>query len=183
MAGEKDGALSAREMEVLALAWQCMESQPKIDMAKLASLTGVPPVTAPTLTRLKYTPGSASVTMGNIKRKLKLLGDTMVSNGGPTTPRKAGGPGRGKTTTPKSTAGAKRGAIACETPSKRQKKGERQKQLLVEDDEDDGEEMCETKGIRVKKEEYAGEEEGETAFAMLEGLTSFAGQGDEGENL
>ncbi|KAL7779588.1 hypothetical protein CFE70_009092 [Pyrenophora teres f. teres 0-1] len=36
-----------REMEVLALAWHCMESQPKIDMNKLASLTG-------------YTPGSAT---------------------------------------------------------------------------------------------------------------------------
>ncbi|KAF2132106.1 hypothetical protein P153DRAFT_184310 [Dothidotthia symphoricarpi CBS 119687] len=114
MATNKDITLSPREMEVLALAWQCMESQPKIDMTKLASLTG-------------YTTGSASVTFGNIKRKIKLLGESLSSNG-PATPKKTGGPGRSKAT-PASTSTSgrkkKRGAAdngAADTPSKKKKK-------------------------------------------------------------
>jgi hypothetical protein len=30
MAGNKEISFSPREMEVLALAWQCMETQPKV---------------------------------------------------------------------------------------------------------------------------------------------------------
>ncbi|EOA81738.1 hypothetical protein ACJQWK_11114 [Exserohilum turcicum] len=67
MPGIKEVTFSAREMEVLALAWQCMETPPKIDMVKLAALTG-------------YTPGSASVTLGNIKRKIKLVGDSAAAD-------------------------------------------------------------------------------------------------------
>ncbi|KAH9863115.1 hypothetical protein IAQ61_009392, partial [Plenodomus lingam] len=163
MAGDKINPLSAREMEVLALAWQCMDVQPKIDTHKLASLTG-------------YTPGSASVTMGNIKRKLKILGDSLTSKSGPTTPK--------KTVTPKSTAGSKRGAPANETPSKRQKSGGRPKQQhSAKDDEDDDEEMTKTEeSIKVKKELFedamdGGKEDADGAFAMLEGLESFAAQG------
>ncbi|KAF1365926.1 hypothetical protein EJ07DRAFT_170669 [Lizonia empirigonia] len=79
--------LTSREMEVLALAWQCMESEPKIDNNRLAELTG-------------YTPGSASVTLGKIKRKLKLR--AVGSTGAPTTPKKAGVNAGGQLKTPKS---------------------------------------------------------------------------------
>jgi hypothetical protein len=104
-------------------------------MNKLASLTG-------------YTPGSASVTFGNIKRKIKLLGDGLAADG-PATPKKAGGPGRGKAgTTPKSTG--KRGAGKAdgdgETPSKRAKKTKK----TTNDHEDDEESIP-----KVKKEELA----------------------------
>ncbi|KAF2823523.1 hypothetical protein CC86DRAFT_69053 [Ophiobolus disseminans] len=143
---DKSITLSAREMEVLALAWQCMEAQPKIDMNKLAQLTG-------------YTPRSASVTFGNIKRKIKLLGEGLAANG-PTTPKKGGGHGRAKagpTTTPKSTG--KRSAKAAangdddipdpeETPTKRAKKAGSKK--AREDLDDDEEEF---NFGRIKKEE------------------------------
>jgi hypothetical protein len=107
-------------------------------MNKLASLTG-------------YTPGSASVTFGNIKRKIKLLGDGLAADG-PATPKKAGGPERGKAgTTPKSTG--KRGAGKAdgdgETPSKRAKKTKK----TTNDDEDDEESIP-----KVKKEELADHE-------------------------
>ncbi|KAF1936540.1 hypothetical protein EJ02DRAFT_427425 [Clathrospora elynae] len=146
MAGDKDVTLSPREMEVLALAWQCMETQPKIDMRKLASLTG-------------YTFGSASVTFGNIKRKIKLLGDSLSAIA-PATPKKRGGSDLAKTT-PK-----KRGAAAVNdtatTPSKRTRKVARQPS--ADDEEDDEEDFgfeAKSKGAVVKKEE---EEEGVDGF-------------------
>jgi hypothetical protein len=110
-------------------------NSPQIDMNKLAFLTG-------------YTPGSASVTFGNIKRKIKLLGEGLAANG-PTTPKKASGSGRGKAgTTPKSTG--KRGADKDgESPTKRAKKGAAMKRS---NDESDDEELFAPK---VKKEESA----------------------------
>lgn len=107
-------------------------------MNKLASLTG-------------YTPGSASVTFGNIKRKIKLLGERLAADG-PATPKKAGGPGRGKAgTTPKSTGkrGAGKTIDDSESPTKRAKKGRAKKR---NDDDDDDEELFTPK---VKKEELA----------------------------
>jgi hypothetical protein len=108
-------------------------------MVKLASLTG-------------YTAGSASVTFGNIKRKLKLLGEGLAADG-PATPKKGGGPGRGKTSgaTPKSSG--KRGASKApgtaedETPTKRAKKVAPKKKR--EDDDDDDEHSL----PNVKREE------------------------------
>ncbi|KAF2440713.1 hypothetical protein P171DRAFT_106571 [Karstenula rhodostoma CBS 690.94] len=88
---------SAREMEVLALAWQCFESEPKIDIKKLARLTG-------------YTEGSASVTIGKIKRKLKTHGGDAGATPA-VTPKKT--PKSGKRTA---------GTTAVEdTPSKKKK--------------------------------------------------------------
>lgn len=107
-------------------------------MTKLASLTG-------------YTVGSAGVTFGNIKRKIKLLGEGLTADD-QATPKKGGGPGRSKSsiTTPKSTG--KRGAASksagddeSETPTKRSKK-----QKARDDDDDEDEEMF---APRVKKEE------------------------------
>jgi hypothetical protein len=176
MSADKAIVFSAREMEVLALAWQCMEQQPKVriplpchftvtqyisyihtdppqvDMNKLASLTG-------------YTPGSASVTFGNIKRKIKLLGEGLAADG-PANPKKTGGPGRGKTgTTPKSTG--KRGAAANddESPTKRAKKSSAKKSRSSDDDEED---------IipKVKKEELVDINEGANGFYnQLQGAT------------
>jgi hypothetical protein len=110
-------------------------------MVKLASLTG-------------YTAGSASVTFGNIKRKLKLLGEGLAADG-PATPKKGGGPGRSKASgaTPKSTG--KRGASKApgttddETPTKRAKKGTAKK---TRDDDDDDDEHFHP---NVKMEEVA----------------------------
>lgn len=109
-------------------------------MAKLASLTG-------------YTVGSASVTFGNIKRKIKLFGEGLTANG-PATPKKGGGPGRSKsTTTPKSTdkraASKPTGHDESETPTKRPKTAGKKKRTYDDDDDDDDE----MSAPRVKKEE------------------------------
>ncbi|KAF2032292.1 hypothetical protein EK21DRAFT_87414 [Setomelanomma holmii] len=122
MTTDKSVQFSAREMEVLALAWQCMESQPKIDMEKLAKLTG-------------YTFKSAGVSFGNIKRKLKLLGEGLSADG-PATPKN----GRAKTATTSKSTGKKRAKGSdedeVETPSKRPKKSTRKRNDDDDDDED-----------------------------------------------
>ncbi|KAH9868733.1 hypothetical protein J1614_007805 [Plenodomus biglobosus] len=172
MAGDKDGSLSAREMEVLALAWQCMDAPPKIDMQKLALLTG-------------YTPGSAAVTMGNIKRKLKQRSGDASTSSAPSTPKRgSAAAGRSRTMTPKSSTG-KRGASASAsaTPSKRAKSGGRQgKKIVAKEEEDDANDANDdddvpmSGGARVKKEvldeglEYGGGEDGESGVAMLKGV-------------
>jgi hypothetical protein len=106
-------------------------------MQKLALLTG-------------YTPGSASVTFGTIKRKLKALGDAA----GPATPKN--GSSKASTTTP-SRSGAKRAAkpAADDTPSKRAKKPappHKAKHLSAQDaaDDDDDDELF---APAIKKEE------------------------------
>ncbi|KAF9735466.1 hypothetical protein PMIN06_006922 [Paraphaeosphaeria minitans] len=116
---------SAREMQVLALAWQCFESEPKIDIKKLARITG-------------YTEGSASVTIGKIKRKLKTLG--AGGGAGESTPKKTPA---AKTPAAKTPTSGKRGASvgAYETPSKKVK-GERV------DEDGDGDEL----EIKIKPE-------------------------------
>ncbi|KAF3045567.1 hypothetical protein E8E12_009972 [Didymella heteroderae] len=131
--------LSPREMEVLALAWQCMETEPRIDNKKLAELTG-------------YTEGSASVTLGKIKRKLKAK--AAGSSGVVDTPRKAAAPRASRT--PKS---AKRGAsdAAAEgTPTKKVKKASK-----PANDDDDDDEFA---NFSVKKEEVDAINTGADAF-------------------
>lgn len=51
--------LSPRETQVLGLAWQCFESEPKINWEKFAELTG-------------YAKSSADTSLRRIKNKLKL---------------------------------------------------------------------------------------------------------------
>ncbi|KAJ4366655.1 hypothetical protein N0V95_000156 [Ascochyta clinopodiicola] len=134
--------LTTREMEVLALAWQCMENEPKIDTHKLAQLTG-------------YTPGSASVTLGKIKRKLKNKA-AGVTTSNPATPKRQIN-NRGPRSTPKSSA--KRGAIedaAAVTPSK---KGKKTSKLSANDDDDE-----EFAVFNVKKEEAEDIASGADAF-------------------
>ncbi|KAF1841562.1 uncharacterized protein K460DRAFT_293388 [Cucurbitaria berberidis CBS 394.84] len=191
MAGDKEISFSGREMEVLALAWQCMEGQPKvhaapsldaattfrvpydpfhdkIDMQKLARLTG-------------YTPGSASVTFGNIKRKIKLLGDSLSGNG-PATPKKGGAGGRSKTATPKrSGGGGKRGLTAAQndTPSKkRQKTGGRKarEEIEHEDEVEEEEEERDLASSVIKKEDVI--EDREASYGFLNQLTQAADLGD-----
>jgi hypothetical protein len=134
-------------------------------MEKLADLTG-------------YTPGSASVTFGNIKRKIKLLGEDLAANG-PATPKKAGGPGRSKTTTPKSTG--KRGAAKTadnESPTKRTKKNSTKK--TRDDLEDDDEHFAPP----VKKEEVNDINEGANDFySQVQNAAGYDTEQDEDNDL
>jgi hypothetical protein len=120
-------------------------------MEKLASLTG-------------YTIGSAGVTFGKIKTKIKLLGESLNANG-PSTPKRAGNSGRSKTaSTPSSTPRKRAATTASTTPAKRPRKGGRQPtsspsedvSAANDDDDDDNDEefggLGDTK-VKVKKEE------------------------------
>ncbi|KAL5118353.1 hypothetical protein ACEQ8H_003702 [Pleosporales sp. CAS-2024a] len=161
MSADKSIAFSAREMEVLALAWQCMEQQPKIDMDKLASLAG-------------YTRGSASVIFGTIKRKIKLLGEGLAADG-PATPKTNSARAK-PAPTPKSSA--KRAMPAKDiaedhSPTKRAKKATpkaMKKESRNDDDEDDEEQDAVV--VKVKKEE--GAELNESAVGFYEQLNRSA---------
>ncbi|KAF3049154.1 hypothetical protein E8E11_006968 [Didymella keratinophila] len=144
--------LSAREMEVLALAWQCMESEPKIDNKRLAELTG-------------YTEGSASVTMGKIKRKLKARAaesSGVVKN----TPKKAATPRAPKT--PKS---GKRGAFEAAGEGTPTKKGKKASKPTNDDDDDNDDEFA---NFSIKKEEVTDVNNGADAF--FQEATAYANQ-------
>ncbi|KAH7563490.1 hypothetical protein BM1_00537 [Bipolaris maydis] len=157
----KDVSFTPREMEVLALAWQCMETQPKIDMVKLGALAG-------------YTPASASVTFGRIKSKIKLLGGSLHDT--PGTPGTPGMPGTPSKSTPKkkaatpastprkrkNTAAAAAAAAADATPSK---KG---KMLRREDDVEDDDEVIKCDVPGVKKEEESED------YGFLSGIEAYA---------
>ncbi|CAI6336013.1 unnamed protein product [Periconia digitata] len=71
-------ALSSREMEVLAMAWHCMDQEPKVDFQKLANLAGY------------KTKESAGVTFRNVMKKIK--NSVPTPSGGtasvPATPKK-----------------------------------------------------------------------------------------------
>ncbi|KAH7406170.1 hypothetical protein DE146DRAFT_435652 [Phaeosphaeria sp. MPI-PUGE-AT-0046c] len=137
--GDKND-LTPRENEVLALAWQCFDIEPKVDMNKLASLTG-------------YTPGSAAFTMGKIKRKLK--NKTLGISASNPTPKKSQGRPRSTPSLSAKRGAAKRAAAATSedesepTPSKKTKIGGARKQRIDSDDDD------ELSGPRIKKEELA----------------------------
>ncbi|EMD65877.1 hypothetical protein COCSADRAFT_159464 [Bipolaris sorokiniana ND90Pr] len=151
----KDVSFTPREMEVLALAWQCMETQPKIDMAKLGSLAG-------------YTPASASVTFGRIKSKLKLLGESLQDTPGtPGTPSKS--MPKKKAATPASTPRKRKNAApaADATPSKKGKMPMRE-----EDDVEDDDEVikCDVSGVKEDIEDYG----------FLSGIEAYAGGGGGG---
>ncbi|KAF2632758.1 hypothetical protein BU25DRAFT_453942 [Macroventuria anomochaeta] len=132
--------LTPREMEVLALAWQCMDSDPKVDYIKLAELTG-------------YTTASAGVTFGKIKRKLKAkaTGSSKV----PATPKKSGN-AVGRPKTPKSGKRSATEDAAAGTPSKKGKKVSNP----ANNDEDDEE----FGNFNIKKEEVVDISNGTDAF-------------------
>ena len=90
-------------------------------MNKLALLTG-------------YTPGSASVTFGKIKQKIKLLGDSL-SSAGPAAP-KNGNRARHSTSTPKKRSAANMFTTTSSPSAKRFKKGQHEAYANDDDDED-----------------------------------------------
>ncbi|KAI4670380.1 uncharacterized protein J4E79_000661 [Alternaria viburni] len=165
-------SLSAREIEVLALAWQCVDPQPKVDMVKLAALTG-------------YTPGSASVTFGNIKRKLKNMA-AGASEDSP--PAKSRSGGRARATTATSTP-KKRGATAAAPASASKRRTARQptssNEASANDDDDDDDDFG-LNGPKVKKEEPAFDDgfdlveedvpsRDAMSYGFLDGIETFGG--------
>ena len=150
-------------------------------MHKLASLTG-------------YTVGSAGVAFGKIKTKIKLLGESL-STDGPTTPKKVGGPGRSKaTSTPTSTPKKRGPPTSSSTPAKRARKGARQPTSspsedvsAADDDGDDDEDFGDLgdKKVKVKKEEPSFEQgsgfldngSGGASYGFLAGIETFGGGG------
>jgi hypothetical protein len=219
---EKDEVtFSPREMEVLAIAWQCMETQPKVCLPSLplpssqfptpAHLPSPPSPSPPTnnpaqidMTKLTsltgYTVGSASVTFGRIKSKLKLMGESLSADGPapPKTTPKGTPKGAAKTTSrAKATPNGKRGAAAYSTPSKRQKKAPQPTSsascnAAAVDDDDDDEDFSGmgVGGAKIKKEEdfdrsfpeldsplHEQEEERAASYNFLEGIEQYAGGG------
>ncbi|KAF1973038.1 hypothetical protein BU23DRAFT_554580 [Bimuria novae-zelandiae CBS 107.79] len=130
MAKEEAVSFSTREMEVLALAWQCFESEPKIDIKKLARLTG-------------YTDGSASATISKIKRKLKTHAAEIGDNDANATPAAAA-------KTPRSTGKRAAGSMAEESPSKKKKPTNSK---MVADAADYAYAQDEDETYKIKKEE------------------------------
>ncbi|KAF1958837.1 hypothetical protein CC80DRAFT_21013 [Byssothecium circinans] len=101
---------STKEMQNLALAWQCMLTDPKIDMEKFAQLAGY------------GSRASAATTFNNLKRKLKDLAGN--SNAMPSsTP--LGTPKKTFTAIPRTPKSGKRAAPAAgdddESPTKKKK--------------------------------------------------------------
>ncbi|OCL15067.1 hypothetical protein AOQ84DRAFT_419102 [Glonium stellatum] len=90
---------SEHEMKLLAYAWQCFDSEPKIDYEKLAPLAG-------------YTVGSAKVTLGKLRRKMK------AAAGDGAAPAKT--PGTTPSTTPRKRKTAANGDAG--SPTKRSRK-------------------------------------------------------------
>ncbi|KAK6953771.1 hypothetical protein Daesc_003733 [Daldinia eschscholtzii] len=78
---EAQPQLTAREMEILAMAWQCIEGGPKINYDKLAKLA---PFKNVTTARACFTP---------IKKKLALASGELAAaqTGEPSTPTKGSG--------------------------------------------------------------------------------------------
>ncbi|KAI4936414.1 hypothetical protein J4E85_001744 [Alternaria conjuncta] len=172
-------SLSAREIEVLALAWQCVDPQPKVDMVKLAALTG-------------YTPGSASVTFGNIKRKLKNMA-AGASEDSPATPAKSRSGGRARATTATSTP-KKRGATAAPSSASK-RRAARQPSPSVSDgnNDDDDDDDFGLHGPKVKKEEPAFDDGFDLveedvpgrdgmSYGFLDGIETFSGAKGSGRN-
>lgn len=110
----------------------------------------------------QYTPGSANVTFGKIKRKLKAkaAGAPAV----PSTPKKATG---GRPKTPKSNKrGATEEPATADTPSKKSKKAKK----VTKPQSDDEEEFV---NFSVKKEEISDINSGADAF--FKEATEYAG--------
>ncbi|KAF2166346.1 hypothetical protein M409DRAFT_23538 [Zasmidium cellare ATCC 36951] len=106
--------LSQKQMEYLALAWQCFETEPKIDYAKFATVANLASV------------NSARELMRVTKKKLKEEYGAL-DNGTATSPIKK------STSTPRSTPGAKRGRASVGKKAAAEMNGE--------DHDDDEEEM------------------------------------------
>lgn len=129
MAKEEAVTFTPREMEVLALAWQCFESEPKVNnhhstpscLAHPSTNHVLPQIDIKKLARLTgYTEGSASVTIGKIKRKLKTHAASNGDGDDGTPP--ASTPKKTPAKTPKFTGKrAANTAAAQDTPAKKRK--------------------------------------------------------------
>jgi cytoskeletal protein RodZ len=138
-------------------------------MAKLASLTG-------------YTVGSAGVTFGKIKQKIKLLGDAISGTASTTTPSTPKKKNNGSTAkgaaTPASSSRKRKNApaptsdSANATPSKKANKGSAfdfgASAAVEHNDDNDDEELIDM-NMFVKKEEPVDEE-----FSFLHGIGGYA---------
>ncbi|KAI4703173.1 hypothetical protein J4E81_002050 [Alternaria sp. BMP 2799] len=170
--------LTPRENEVLALAWQCFEQEPKVDMNKLAALTG-------------YTPGSAGFTMGKIKRKLKNK-TAGISEDSPAAKSRSGRPRTATaTSTPK-----KRGATAAAPASASKRRAARHptssNEASANDDDDDDD--FGLHGPKVKKEEPAFDDgfdlveedvpsrDASMSYGFLDGIETFSAAKGSGRN-
>ncbi|KAH9825853.1 hypothetical protein Tdes44962_MAKER03927 [Teratosphaeria destructans] len=131
--------LSQKQMEYLALAWQCFDSEPKIDYTKFASVANL------------ASANSARELMRVTKKKLKeeygaLSGTVSAAND---TPKKSGGGSNAGAPTPTTNGG---------TGKKRGRKSKAVGEERVagrDDDDDDGEDGSpskKTKASPVKKE-------------------------------
>lgn len=124
----------------------------QIDMVKLARLTG-------------YTLKSAPVVFGNIKRKIKTLGEELAAEG-PATPKNGSATKKPKSSG-KRAAGKSAGGDNDESPTKKVKAAAAKKKGAAKaTEEDDDEEDFDLMKHRVKKEEAEG----------LDGFESFMGQ-------
>ncbi|KAF2110446.1 hypothetical protein BDV96DRAFT_651084 [Lophiotrema nucula] len=132
----EDTKFSAREMEVLALCWQCFDGEPKINYDKLADLTG-------------YTIGSAKTTVGNLKRKLNRI--TSSANANPT-------PGKGAGTPKTPRKRATKPADNDESPTKKRRTPAKKAAAAQQDDEE------EYSVFKIKKEEVGELNNGADAF-------------------
>ncbi|KAK6202224.1 hypothetical protein LQW54_008936 [Pestalotiopsis sp. IQ-011] len=109
-AAAKKIELTAREVEVLAAAWQSFKSDPEVDIPKLSQLVGF------------QNPRSAANLMGQIKKKLTAMeanGDFSVA----AVPK----------TKPATTAGIPRGATSASTRSSRAAAAAKRKTAAVDD--------------------------------------------------
>ncbi|KAF2454350.1 hypothetical protein BDY21DRAFT_423892 [Lineolata rhizophorae] len=149
----KDSSMSERDMQVLALSWQCFTTQPNVDYEKLAALAGY---------KNKET---ASVILGGIRRKLLKLAPAPANGAAPGTPSKTAAAGTPGTARKRKAAGNK--ADDDYSPSKKAKaangKGRGKKagpthtptpETEVDDDEEHGAKETFHHELGIKMEEH-----------------------------
>ncbi|GIZ39916.1 hypothetical protein CKM354_000327800 [Cercospora kikuchii] len=129
-----------REKQMMSLAWQCFDGEPKLDYKKLAGLAGM------------TNPVSASNAWAKIKKKLNAQAEAVMGDGAAT-----------PSSTVKATPGKKRGRKALgddnngETPSKKPKAA-KAKKATSEDDADDEEAVKHAVKTEKAEDEDSGED-------------------------
>ncbi|GAB7344683.1 hypothetical protein MBLNU457_3164t1 [Dothideomycetes sp. NU457] len=154
--------LSAAQMKNLALAWHCMESEPKIDWDRFATLSGL------------KNAASARETLRQAKKKLFELAPVDGAETGTTAKTATKTPKSAKKTSGSTAKGRAKGGrgvkkvdsedkadeLIAATPSKGTKRG-RGVSVKVEDEDEDATGVTDDEGVagaekRVKVEETAG---------------------------
>ncbi|KAK4507554.1 hypothetical protein PRZ48_001289 [Zasmidium cellare] len=128
---------SEREKELMALAWQCFEEEPKIQYAKLAEMAGM------------TNAGSASNAWRNIKKKLTAIAAGNGDADGAGTPKAKA--------TPKRKKKAADSDDAEETPAKKTKATpkKKSKKAAAEEEDDDDEEAAKLKSEASESDELS----------------------------